>query len=103
MNHDQLNPHSIQTGLVERKKSFNRKNCNLPKRTQLEIFIKISGTGKGIRTIFLHHEIQRHLLNQIIYLEYENYLQEKNSFPEVSLFMCFEHPVEYSSTFVREC
>ena len=70
--------------------------------TQLEIFIKISKTGKGIRTIFLHHEIQRHLLNQIIYLEYEKYLQEKNSFPEVSLFMCFEHPVEYPSTFVRE-
>ena len=30
-------------------------------------------------------------------------IQRKISFSEFSLFMCFEHPVEYPSTFVREC
>ena len=49
--------------------------------------IKIFTTGKGIRSIF-HHEIQRYLLNRIIYLEYETYLQEKIRFSEFSLFMC---------------
>ena len=74
--------------------------------TQLEIFIKIYRTGKGIRSFFLHHEIQRHLLIAIIYTvcnEYEKYSQEKFSFSEFSLFMCFGHPAEYASTFVREC
>ena len=36
-------------------------------------------------------------------MEYEKYSQEKFSFSEFSLFMCFGHPAEYASTFVREC
>ena len=70
--------------------------------TQFEIFIKIYRTGKGIRS-FLHHEFQRHLLIATIYMEYEKYSQKKFSFSEFSLFMCFGHPAEYASTFVREC
>ena len=68
--------------------------------TQLQIFIKISKTGKGIGSNFVYHEIQRHLLNQIIYQWYEKYLQEKISYSEFRLLMCFEHPAEYFSTFV---
>jgi len=55
--------------------------------TQLEVFIKKYRTGKGIRSFFYHQEIKRNLLNAIIYLEYEKYLQEKLSFSEFSLFM----------------
>ena len=52
--------------------------------TQLSKFLELERNP----VIFLHHEIQRYLMNRIIYLEYEKYLQEKISFSEFSLFMC---------------
>ena len=33
--------------------------------------------SQGISSKFLYHEIQHHLLNQITYLKYEKYPQEK--------------------------
>ena len=65
--------------------------------------VKIFRTGKGIRSIFYIMRFSFFYWIKIIYLEYEKYLQEKLA-SRNSAFLCvFEHPAEYSSTFVGEC